>query len=151
MCVLIKFRICMSRKHLTMRIDIYPLIFCLLQKLFKVVKVMPRNNDERSLFNSERHFYRCRCSICLSICLIEKFHTSKIYLSHLHCNRKKSLLTHIITEHTQCLYKKVINCVIPVTKHICMIRICRHSLMPKRISDLSERISSSASHIFLTS
>ena len=67
MRVLVQLWIGMSGKHFTMGVDVDPFSFGLFEKLLQIIKIMSRDNDERTFFNGQTDLSRRRIAVCLGI------------------------------------------------------------------------------------
>ncbi len=74
MTVLFKLGVAVGRQHFTMGVDIDTLALSLLKKVFKIMKVMPAYDNERSFFHSGGYLGRNRVAIGRCIGFIQKGH-----------------------------------------------------------------------------
>ena len=115
-----------------MSIDIDALTFGLFKKLSEIVKIMSRNDDERSFFNGQTDLGRNRIAVSFSIGFVKQSHTFEVNFAYFQNNREKFIHSPILhTDSKQRLEEEIVHTLVGITENQCVVSICGNTTNTK--------------------
>ena len=131
MGILFQFRIAVSGQHFAMGVDVDAFALSLLQQQLQVVEIMTGDDDERSLFYSQRNGNRYGRSVAFGVGLIQKRHALEVFLANLHHDRQQFLHAPVLANGEERLGKETVHLIIGIPKDQGVMCISCHAAHAK--------------------
>ncbi len=122
--VRLQLRIRVGGQHLAMGVNVDALVFCLLQELLKVIKVVAGDDNERAFLDRQRYGRRDGCAISICIGFVEHLHALEVYLADFHRQRQQFIHSGVgLADGLKALKEHGVNLVICITEYHRVIRV----------------------------
>ena len=129
MWIFFKLWISVGRQHFTVGVDIHTLILCLLEQLFKVVKIVTGDNDERPFFNGKRNLSWFWRAVGFSVGAIKQRHAGEVDFANFEHDRQKLIhAKFVVADGSEGFVEKLLHASVGIAENMRVISIRRHAL-----------------------